>query len=485
MDDRELVRTTLRALSRRLRLVRALAAGTRFLAVGLALALVPLLLKGLFPRVAGLVAAALALGSVLAGALYGLLARLPASHAARLADRRLTLKERLTSAQEHLGPGPEHPGPADDVVRAQLAETAARVRDLRPATAFPFAVPTQGRWLAPVAALAVTLALLPPLPLKLPAISTEPPPQEATTEEEEPREKPVEQKLPPTGLPTEIFRKAEQRDVQRGPLSAHEQPGDINATFRDTPMSQQRPDFRSFIKQADERLKMMARPEGLPDLSRDVTQSPYQMMIRRMQDQMQAGKLQGLSWEQIERLLSELGQTGQRAGSGGLPDDLMEELQGQGGSPDKMLEALSRALNRLRDRDQASQGKGGKGLREAPSRQADGSQGKDGQGKDGQDPGTGGSMPGTEPSLQTRGEATARIGGDKQDSMLEGDMREGQMEAYDTNLTGQGADSPSRLPYMEVFSQYRKMMEEALAKEPIPLSYREQVKEYFRTLEGR
>ena len=487
MDDRELIRTTLTALSRRLRLVRALAAGTRFLAVGLALAVVPLVLKGLFPRAAGLVAAAIALGCGLAGALYGLLARLPTSHAARLADRRLTLKERLTSAQEHLGPAPEHPGPAEDVVRAQLAETAARVRGLRPAAAFPFAIPTQGRWLAPVAALAVTLALLPPLPLKLPAAGTEPSPQEATTEEEEPREKPAEQKLAPTGLPTEIFKKVEERDVQRGPLSAHEQPGDINAIFRDTPMSQQRSDFRSFIKQADERLKMMARPESLPDLSRDVTQSPYQMMIRRMQDQVQAGKLQGLSWDQIERLLSEMGQSGQRMGGGGLPDDLLEELQGQGGSPDKMLEALSRTLNRLRDRDQASQGKGGKGLREAPSRQADGSQGKDGQGgdKDGQDPGTGGSLPGTEPSLQTRGEATARIGGEKQDSMLEGDLREGRMESYDTNLTGQGADSPSRLPYMEVFSQYRKMMEEALAKEPIPFSYREQVKEYFRTLESR
>ena len=490
MDDRELILTTLKALSRRLRLVRALAAGTRFLAVGLVLAVVPLLLKGLFPGVAALAAAGIALASGLAGVLYGLLARLPASHAARLADRRLTLKERLTSAQEHLGPDAGQGSPADDVVRAQLAETAARVRDLRPATAFPFAIPTQGRWLAPVAALAVTLALLPPIPLKLPAIDTEPKPQEAATEEEGPREKPVEQKLTPPGLPTEVFKRAEERDVQRGPLSAHDQPGDINATFRDTPMSQQRPDFRSFIKQADERLKMMARPEGIPDLSRDVTQSPYQMMIRRMQDQMQAGKLQGLSWDQIERLLSQMGQTGQRAGGSGLPDDLMEELQGQGGSPDKMLEALSRVLNRLRDRDQATQGKGGKGLREAPSRQADGSQGKDGQGKDGQgkegqDPGTGGSLPGTEPSLQTRGEATARLGGERQDSMLEGDLREGQMEAYDTNLTGQGADTPSRLPYMEVFSQYRKMMEEALAKEPIPFTYREQVKEYFRTLENQ
>jgi hypothetical protein len=490
MDDRQLIRSILRALGRRLRLVRAVAAGTRLLAVGLALALVPLLLKGLFPGLAALAAAGLALGFGVAGVLYGLLTRLPLARVARLVDGRLALQERLTSAQEHLTPEAGPPGPTGDMVRAQLAETAARVRDLRPATAFPLTIPSQGRWLAPVAALAVTLALLPPIPLKLPAIGTETEMQEAAPEAEEPREKPVEQKLTPPGLPTEVFKKSEARDVQRGPLAAHDQPGDINATFRDTPMSQQRPDFRSFIKQADERLKMMARPEGLPDLSRDVTQSPYQMMIRRMQDQLQAGKLQGLSWDQIQQLLSQMGQSGQRSGGSALPDDLMQELQGQAGSPDKMLEALSRALNRVRDRDEAAQGKGGKGLREAPSRQAGGGQGqegqgKDGQGKEGQDPGAGGSLPGTEPSLQTRGEPTPRVAGQKQDSMLEGDLREGRMEAYDTNLTGQGAETPSRLPYMEVFSQYQKMMEEALAKEPIPFSYREQVKEYFRTLENR
>jgi len=38
---------------------------------------------------------------------------------------------------------------------------------------------------------------------------------------------------------------------------------------------------------------------------------------------------------------------------------------------------------------------------------------------------------------------------------------------------------------MDVFSQYQKMMEEALTKEPIPFNYREQVKEYFRSLESR
>ena len=75
--------------------------------------------------------------------------------------------------------------------------------------------------------------------------------------------------------------------------------------------------------------------------------------------------------------------------------------------------------------------------------------------------------------------------GDKQDSSLEGDAREGRTEAYDTNLSGLGAQNPSRLPYLDLFSQYRKQMEETLTKEPIPFSYREQVKEYFKALEPR
>jgi hypothetical protein len=52
-------------------------------------------------------------------------------------------------------------------------------------------------------------------------------------------------------------------------------------------------------------------------------------------------------------------------------------------------------------------------------------------------------------------------------------------------MIGRGAQNPSRLPYMSVFSQYRKLMEDALAKENIPLDYRTQVKEYFQSLEER
>ena len=487
LEDGELIRATLRSLSRRLRLVRALAASVRFLMVGLALALVPLLAKGHFPAAGPLAAAGLTGGLALLGALYGLLAPLPAAHPARLADRRLNLKERLTSAHEHLSAAITGTATTTDMARAQLAETATRLRQVRVQDAFPLRLPPETRWVAPLVALALALFLLPPLPLRLPRIGGDSSDRQAKTEEERTREKPLEQKLVTPTAPDKLFPKTKEREVQRGPLSSREQTGDLTAVFQDTKMSQQQPDFGSFIKQGDERLKLLARPESIPDLSRDFTRSPYQVMIRRMQEQVRSGRLQGLSWDQIERMLSEMGQSGQRLGGSGLPDDLMSELEREGGgSSDRMMDALSRALNRLRDRDQAGRGKG-QNLREAPGQQRGGpgkeqGEGEQGQGEDGS---TGGSLPGTTQSLQTRGDPSPRIGGEKQDAMLEGDLREGQMEAYDTNLSGPGAENPSRLPYMDVFSQYQKMMEETLTKEPIPFNYREQVKEYFRSLENR
>jgi len=486
MDDRELIRRTLGFLGRRLRFVRAVVACVRFLVVGLAVALVPLMAKGIFPLGGPLAAAALVGGLASLGFLYGLLARLPADHAARLADAGLQFKERLTSARELLAERRPNVPDDSDMVRAQLAETASRLREIRARRAFPLRLPPEARWVLPVAALALALTLLPPIPFRLPAGGGDSPGERVKVDEQAAQGKPLEQKLATPAVPDRLFARTNERQMQRGPLSARDQKGDLNALFQDTKMSQQRPDFGSFIKQGDERLKLLARPESIPDLNRDFTQSPYQVMIRRMQEQVRSGRLQGLTWEQIERLLSEMGQSAQRFGGSGLPDDLMSELQHEGGgSTDKMLDALSRALNRLRDRDEAGRGKG-RGLREA--RRGERGSGKDrAEGEQGmsEDGSTGGSLPGTGRSFETRGDPTARIEGEKQDSYLEGDLREGQMEAYDTNLSGPGTQNPSRLPYMEVFSRYQKMMEEALTKELIPFNYREQVKEYFRSLENR
>jgi hypothetical protein len=450
------------------------------LVAGLVLSVPPLLLKGAFPTAAPWAVAGLVAGLTTLGLLYGGLLRVRPGHTARLADHHLALKERMTSAVEHLAATE-----APEMAQAQLAETAARVRSLRPQDAFPLRLGPEARLVGPLALLVLALALLPPIPLRLPQPGdlSGPPPAEVA---EEPQERPLDQKLAAPALPKDVTPKTEKSDATRGPLAAHSQAGDQAAVFRDTKMSQQRPDFGSFVKQGDDRLKLLGQPDAIPDLRRDVTQSPYQVMIRRMQEQVKAGKLQGLSWEQIERLLSELGQTEQRMGGGSeIADELMRDMEGQGGrSADKMMSALSRALNRLRDRDDAARGKG-KGLRDAPSRQA-GSGDAKGDAEGGRDgDGAGGTAPGTEKSLQTRGDATQRIGGEKQDSTLDGDPRDGQTEAYDTNLSGLGAQVPSRLPYLDVFSQYKKLMEEALTKEPIPFSYREQVKEYFKALEPR
>ena len=481
MDDRELIRNTLRQLSRRLRLVRAVTAAGRFLAFGLALALIPLLLRAILPIAWPWLVVGLVVCPAGAGLLYGALLWVRPGHVARLADRHLGLKERMTTAAEHLAAA-ETAG--SEMARAQFAETSRRIRDLRARGAFPLRLGPEARLIGPLSALVIALALLPPIPLRLPEQSDTSSPTAAEVAEESTRP-PLEQKLAPPALPKDVMAKAERQDAVRGPLAPHAQPGDQAAVFRDTKMSQERPDFGSFVKQGDDRLKLLARPEALPDLRRDYTQSPYQVMIRRMQEQLRAGNMQGLSWEQIERLLSELGQTEQRmGGESDIADELMREMEGQGGrSPDKMMSALSRAMNRLRDREAAGRGKG-KGLRDAPSRQEAGD-GK-GEGEGGRDDGApGGSAPGTEKSLQTVGDPSQRIGGDKQDSTLDGDPREGPTESYDTNLSGLGAQTPSRLPYLDVFSRYKKMMEEALTKEPIPFSYRDQVKEYFKALEAR
>ena len=55
----------------------------------------------------------------------------------------------------------------------------------------------------------------------------------------------------------------------------------------------------------------------------------------------------------------------------------------------------------------------------------------------------------------------------------------------DTNLLGRGANTPSRLQYLGVVGQYRKMMEEAIAREQVPRDYQNQVKQYFQSLDEK
>jgi hypothetical protein len=149
----------------------------------------------------------------------------------------------------------------------------------------------------------------------------------------------------------------------------------------------------------------------------------------------------------------------------------------------RALEAVERALDKLRAmEEQQRAGKDLEGGREGGGRdRGDGGLSEeDYEGEFGE-----GSLPGKGTNPLWRGDPTDRLGEDPLDFGVEGQLRAGRREAYDTNVVGRGARNPSRLPQTSVLSQYRKMMEDALVKENIPFNYRTQVKEYFQSLETR
>jgi hypothetical protein len=52
-------------------------------------------------------------------------------------------------------------------------------------------------------------------------------------------------------------------------------------------------------------------------------------------------------------------------------------------------------------------------------------------------------------------------------------------------MVGRGGQMPSRLQYMGVIGQYRKMMEDAITREAVPRDYHAQIKDYFQALDER
>ncbi len=482
MDDRAVIESLVTRLAWRARRVRAASRTAGALPWGLGAAALILAAREVLPSWASWAALAAALGPSVLAFMGGLALPLPRRAAALLADGRLGLRERLTTALDLAGDDSE-------VAQAQRRDAAQAAQGVRPAAALPFGFPPRARWGLPLGALAAALLLLPPIPIPRPGAAR---PTEAEAQKEEKAEeekRPMLAKDQPP-LPREaapLTKSPEKREPRRA-LGAREAQGDLSAAFRDTQIASRRPDFSSFLKEGDERLKLLGQTEALPDLSSDFTQSPYQVMIRRLQQQLKNPQLRGLSWEDIQRLLQELGEAGRRFGDPSLADEMGEDMGGSEGSPaDRAMSALARALGRLRDRQERAQG--GKNLRPAqPGSGLPQDGGEEGLGDeslgDGSEEGARqGTAPGKGRSPQTRGALTPRLPGQRLNSTLSGEARQGKKEAYDTNLSGPGARNPSQLPYLELFSQYRKQMEEALNKEPIPFDYREQVKEYFQSLE--
>jgi hypothetical protein len=476
-----ILRERLAEASRRIRLLRALSRAVRF-ALLAHLILVPwVLLRGLAPLPFALYALAL-LFVTFAGTAYGLLSPLPPSLVARLLDHRLALRERLGSALEVMH------RQGQPMVDALFADAAAAAEGARLATAFPMAPPGEARYLLPVLALASALFLLPPLPLRIPGSLVF---LRSPTSDEEQQPRAAEAARPDSrhwGFPKEP-REREGKEASPGRPAPRQAWDDPAATYKDTAIGSRRPDFASFLRKGDERLRLLAPSPAFPDLQGDYTQSPSQAQILRMQEALREARLGKPSGAELERLMEALKGLNRRTESQGPPDGEKRsgDFSGQEASPsDRRLEALERALSRLRERG-AGTDEGGQRLKPAPGPDSAGGEREgekegwpDGPREEGQQKG---SRPGRSPSPQARDRPTPRIDSPKVDSSLAGQGREGKQESYDTDLWGAGAKSPSRLPYMETLTHYRQMAEEALSKERVPFNYREQVKEYFRSLE--
>jgi hypothetical protein len=478
---------TITRLTRLIRQRRALFYGVRGLAWGLCLAVVPVALRAMVGPWALPVAGGLAVGGALAGVLYGVLLKVPPVDALGLADRAFGLKDRLATAHDLLA-RPERGMLADAAIAD--AETHAAQITLGQAVAWRW--PRELKILpAPVLALAV-LPYLPPIPIPDVSMPSFTP---ATEEEKKPEAAGPQQAIErPVPKKSETVERVEMQDrdyqTRPNPESREHTKGDLAAAFKDTNVATKRPDFSSFLKQGDDRIRLLERVDSLPDLQRDFTQSQYKVMFRKSRSLLSGIDPRQLTPEKLRQLLEEMNRMGRRpgSGSGGEGDWGQEMMEGSEaldrGQMDKAMEAMERALQKMRAQDERD--RGGKGLQGGKDRGRGEKGGSGRPGEDEPDFGEGqGSLPGKGTNPGWKGDPTNRLGQNPFDIGVEGSMRKGRRESYDTNMLGKGAQNPSRLPSMSVVTQYRKMMEEALAKEAIPLDYRSQVRDYFQALEER
>ena len=456
--------------------------GLRGLFWGAVAAAAVLLFRTLLGPWAIAAAVALLVVGAVAGALVGLLKRVSPADAARIADRAFGLADRLSTALEWADREER-----TRLVDALVADATARVQALQSRQVIARILPREARLLPVPAVLALVLALAPPMPLPTASL----PDFSPAAEKEEARERGdgamLEDKARPLAKDKVQKPVFEERDWnQKGATGAAATAGDLSAIFKDTSLANQRPDFNSFLKKGDERLKMLEQTDRLPDLQSDFTSSQYKMVFKKSKELKSGGLRDTVSPQKLKELLEEMERLG-RKNQGGWGQDVSEGMEAlEGGQTDKAMEAMQKALDKMRAQDEAR--RGGKNLR--GGREADRRSGREGGrgegGPEDQDFGEGeGSMPGKGKSGSPKGEASQRLRANPYDVGVEGETRKGKKDGFDTNMTGRAGKMNSRLSYMGVIGQYKKAMEDAISREQIPRDFHGQIRDYFQALDER
>ena len=413
MSDPTVIQRLVADVARQIRLRRAEFYGLRGLFWGAVAAVVPLLLKETLGPWSYALAGLLLLAGAAAGAAWGLLLSLPPAEAARLADRGYGLQERISTALEWADRRDRTP-----IVDALVTDAAARAGQAGGPADHPATPPARGQ-ARPGAAGAGAGARGGPADPAAPGPAAELLGLARRGRGEDPGDR--------SGDVQQSERKQATRrdpvqrtDVQERTLSprlgggGQSQPGDLAAVFKDTSLGGRAPDFNSFLKKGDERLRMLDSLDRLPDLQSDFTQSQTRMVFQK------AKALRGgldpnkkVSPEKLRELLSEMERLGRKnggQGQGNWSGDAYEGMEAlEGGQSDKAMEAMERALNKMRSMEERGRdGKGLKGGRESERRGA--RRGDKGAGQQGGGPGDEGDFPEGEGLLPGRGKSGAPKG---------------------------------------------------------------------------
>ncbi len=487
MPDRIELERLVSDVARQVRLRRAEFYGLRGVLVGSVAAVLPLLFREGLGPLAFLAALALLLVGAAAGALYGALLKVPPAEVARLADRGFGLQDRVATALEWSRRDDRTP-----VVEALVTDTVARVTSLdRRRRVIERRIPREAKFIPVPLVLGVVLAVAPPIPLPQGGL----PNFQVSREEEEEKSKERVGELQTSERPAAARRDPIQRaDLQERNLmprvgaGGQSQPGDLSAIFKDTSLGSKAPDFNSFLKKGDERLRMLEQVDRLPDLQRDFTQSQTRVVFQKAKA-LRGGLNPSISPDKLRELLNEMERLGRKGGPNSWSGDAFEGMEAlESGQTDKAMEAMEKALAKMRSMEE--KGRDGKSLRggRESDRRAN-QRGRGGQpggpGEEGDFPEGEGLFPGKGKSPNPKGDPSQRLRANPYDVGVEGDVRSGRKDGLDTNMVGRGSNMASRLQYLGVLGQYRKMMEESIAREQVPRDFQTQVKEYFQSLDEK
>ena len=265
---------------------------------------------------------------------------------------------------------------------------------------------------------------------------------------------------------------ADRREAQKGTTAAE------SAEFKDRSLSKRASDFASFVNKGDDRLRLLERTDRLPDLQSDFATSKYRLLVRKAQELSSAKGPNQLSTAKLGQILREMERLGRR--SGDWADDAREGLEAlEEGQTEEAMEAMQSALGKLRDREERR--RSSRLLRGGRDRQQDQQDGRGQGGRTRNDEDRAGSYSLAQSRGADKGKPSARLRSTPYDAGVEG-QRRGRMPALDTQMTGRPGGAGLQLHALGEIGQYRRMMEDAIAREQVPRAYHDQVRDYFKSL---